>query len=87
MTDKEDAIASVQGAIERDRDGLVDLTRQLVRIPSVNPKFQADPALNREADVQALLEPLLRADGFATELFDVFPGRPNLIADRPRRAA
>lgn len=80
-----DAVAAAQAEVEGARDALVALTRDLVRIPSVNPKFQTDPALNREAEVQGLLEPLLRADGFATELWDVFPGRPNLVADRAGR--
>ncbi len=83
MLPASDAVAAAQAAIEAGRDALIGLTRDLVRIPSVNPKFQADPALNREADVQAMLDPLLRQEGFATEQFDVFPGRPNLIADRP----
>ncbi len=83
MADVEAAVAAVQAEVERARDQLVAFTRELVRIPSVNPKFQLDPALNREADVQAALEQALRDDGFATERFDVFPGRPNLIAERP----
>ncbi|GLS36327.1 hypothetical protein GCM10010869_19160 [Mesorhizobium tianshanense] len=34
-----------------------------------------------QADVQALLEPILKADGFSTEQWDALPGRPNLIGD------
>ncbi|MDQ0473519.1 M20 family metallopeptidase [Labrys wisconsinensis] len=82
MSEIEAAVAAVQAEIEGNRDWVVNLTRDLVRIPSVNPKFQAEAGLNREADVQALLEPILRAEGFATAQHDALPGRPNLIADK-----
>ncbi|BCH21188.1 hypothetical protein [Mesorhizobium sp. L-8-3] len=82
MADKQSAIAAVLAEIEAERDWVVGLTRDMVRIPSVNPKFQADPAINREADVQALLAPILRDEGFATEQWDALPGRPNLVAER-----
>ena len=75
-------IKTVQDEIEKDRDWVVDLTQKMVRTPSVNPKFHVDAAQNREADVQALLDPILREEGFRTEQWDVFPGRPNLVADK-----
>jgi acetylornithine deacetylase/succinyl-diaminopimelate desuccinylase family protein len=82
MSDIEAAVSAVQAEIERDRNWVVELTQAMVRIPSVNPKFQIDPLLNREADVQNLLEPALKETGFATEQWDALPGRPNLIADK-----
>jgi len=87
MSELEAAVSRVQAEIERDRDWVIDLTRRMVRIPSVNPKFQADAALNREADVQDLLEPILQEEGFATERWDALPGRPNLVADKAGDAA
>lgn len=81
MANTEDLIAGVQAAIERDRDWVIGLTRDMVRIPSVNPKFEPDPQINREADVQALLEPILGEQGFATEQWDALPGRPNLVGE------
>lgn len=81
MSNSDEIIAGVQAAIERDRDWVVGLTRDMVRIPSVNPKFEPDPAINREADVQALLEPILKDGGFATEQWDALPGRPNLVGE------
>ena len=64
-------------------DHVVSLTQDMVRIPTVNPKFVANPALNREADLQRVLDQELSALGFGTEQWDVFPGRPNLVADWP----
>lgn len=81
MANTEDLIAGVQAAIEKDRDWVIGLTRDMVRIPSVNPKFEPDPQINREADVQALLEPILGQQGFATEQWDALPGRPNLVGE------
>jgi len=78
-----DAIDSVVAEVDRDRDYLVALTQDMVRIPSVNPKFQKEQGLNRKADVQAKLDNELTALGFETETFDVFPDRPNLIGDLP----
>jgi acetylornithine deacetylase/succinyl-diaminopimelate desuccinylase family protein len=82
MSDIEAAVAAVQADIEKDRDWVVRLTQEMVRIPSVNPKFQLDPAINREADVQRLLEPALKEAGFATKQWDALPGRPNLVGDK-----
>lgn len=71
--------------VERNRGYLVDLARRLVRVPTVNPKFEADPALNREAELQDLLRAEYEAVGLATELSEVFPGRPNLTGTLPGR--
>lgn len=62
-----------------DRDFLVGLVADLVRIPTVNPKFEANEALNREPDLQAHLAGVMQSVGLETELFDALPGRPNLI--------
>lgn len=83
MPDHEKLIAAIQADIAKDRDFVIGLTQDMVRVPSVNPKFETGAGLNREGDVQALLEPLLREAGFATEQWDALPGRPNLIGERP----
>lgn len=62
-----------------DRDFLVGLVGDLVRIPTVNPKFETSEGLNRELDLQAYLAGVLRSVGLETETFDALPGRPNLI--------
>ncbi|MCR9136618.1 MAG: ArgE/DapE family deacylase [Alphaproteobacteria bacterium] len=76
-----DAVNSVWERIDKDRDFVIDLTRELVKIPSVNPKFQVDPEINREPEVQDVIERQLQSDGFATERWDVFPDRPNVIGE------
>jgi acetylornithine deacetylase len=73
------ALHTIHDLIESDREYVVTLTRDLVRIPSVNPKFETGDGLNREADVQALLAAHLEPLGFALDRWDVFPGRPNLV--------
>jgi acetylornithine deacetylase len=78
-----DAISAVLEAIDADPGYVTDLTREIVRIPSVNPKFERADGLNREADVQAALEGRLRSEGFTCQQHDALPGRPNLIADLP----
>ena len=76
MTDVKEAILA---AI--DTDHLVSLCQDLVRIPSVNPKFEVRQDLNREADVQARIAEEL--GGFTLDQWEVFPERPNLSADLP----
>ncbi|RWN39229.1 M20 family metallopeptidase [Mesorhizobium sp.] len=81
MLDRDAAVAAAQAEIDKDRDWVTGLTSDMVKIPSVNPKFETRQGLNREADVQALLEPILKADGFSTEQWDALPGRPNLVGE------
>ncbi|RLL64648.1 ArgE/DapE family deacylase [Ochrobactrum soli] len=78
-----ETIKIVQDVLETDRDWLIELTRDIVRIPSVNPKFHSESRVNREADVQAHLERHLKEMGFQTEQWEVQPGRPNLVAELP----
>jgi len=73
-----DSVNAVIEQIERDKDYLVDLTRRLVRIPTVNPKFESNPEINREPELQSRLQSELDSLGMATEMTEVFPGRPNL---------
>lgn len=77
----ETALNAVMDVVEADKDYVVALTQDLVRIPSVNPKFQAEQGLNREADVQERIEEELIGLGFATERFETFENRPNVVAD------
>ncbi|WP_419906351.1 M20 family metallopeptidase [Hoeflea sp.] len=79
----DEAVKAVWSAIDRNPDFVVELTRDMVRIPSVNPKFQVDPELNREPEVQDLVQNQLESTGFSTERWDVFPDRPNVIGDWP----
>ena len=59
-----------------DGDEVVELTRDLIRIPSVHRP--GDPHAN-ESRVAAFVEAWLRREGFAVEVQDVAPGRPNVI--------
>ena len=56
-----------------DRDGLVEFTRRLVRIPSVNQPGQG------EAPVVAAVVDLVRSWGWDPLVEEVAPGRPNCI--------
>ena len=68
--------------VEEDKDFVVGLTQDLVRIPSVNPKFEMREGMNREADVQRIVAAHLQAVGMTTESHDVFPERPNVYGYR-----
>ncbi len=59
-----------------DADEVVELTRALVRIPSV--VRPGDPE-STEARVAAFVENWLRREGFAVEVQEVAPGRPNVL--------
>ncbi|MEM9108166.1 MAG: M20/M25/M40 family metallo-hydrolase, partial [Pseudomonadota bacterium] len=76
-----DAVEKVWAEIDSNTDFVIDLTREMVKIPSVNPKFQVEQGLNREHDVQNLVQGQLDEDGFTTERWDVFEDRPNVIGE------
>lgn len=79
MANIEAAVHAVWKAIDEERDYATELTRQLVRIPSVNPKFIKDPDQNRERAVQDLVESQLTSIGMSVDRWDVFPDRPNVV--------
>lgn len=81
MTSTEAAVGAVWKALDEDRDYATRLTQELVRIPSVNPKFVADPEQNRESAVQDVVERELQALGMSIDRWDVFENRPNVIGD------
>ena len=65
--------------IEANPDRVVALTQEMVRIPSVNPKFEKKQGLNNEAQVAELVRDRLKSGGFDTESWEVFPDRPNVV--------
>jgi succinyl-diaminopimelate desuccinylase len=60
-----------------DAEEVVELTRALVRIPSVCRP--GEPGAN-EAQVAAFVESWFRREGLPVEVQDVAPGRPNILA-------
>lgn len=81
----EDLKKSIAKVLQQDKDFLVSLTQDMVRIPTVNPKFELNPEINREADFQNFLEPIMGEIGLTTELStpEALPGRPNLVGNLP----
>lgn len=73
-----DELDRVFQQIDADQAFLIDLVQQMVRIPTVNPKFVRNPEVNREPEHQAHLKAVLDDLGFATETAEVFEDRPNL---------
>lgn len=61
-----------------DADAVVDLTRALVRIPSV---FHPDDSTKTEAACATYLADDLRRRGYAVSTDEAAPGRPNVVAD------
>jgi succinyl-diaminopimelate desuccinylase len=77
-------VASLDEVLERiDPDEVVELTRALVRIPSVHRP--TDPDAN-EARVASFAEAWMRREGFAVEVQEVAPGRPNVIGSLGAKA-
>jgi len=67
-----------------DPDEVVELTRALVRIPSVYRPGDPDAT---EAKVAAFVESWLRREGFQVEVQEVAPGRPNVIGSLGEKSA
>ena len=68
--------------LNQEKDFLINLTQQIVKIPSVNPKLENNPDLNKEPEVQDVLEKVLRKEGFTIDRWDVFENRPNIVANK-----
>ena len=68
------ALAQVLNRI--DADEVVELTRALVRIPSL---YRPDDPDATEARVAAFVLAWLRREGFHVEVHEVAPGRPNVL--------
>ncbi len=66
-----------------EREQLTELAAELVSIPSVNPLDGPVGNGRGEAEVAALVESKLREAGIETELREVLPGRPNVLARVP----
>ena len=70
--------------LKNEKEFLVSLVQDMVRIPTVNPKFEVGPDINKEPEFQNFLEPVIQAQGFETEqsIPNSLPGRPNLAGFR-----
>lgn len=77
------AVERVVSRLEQDRDFVIGLAQDLVRIPTVNPRFETAEGINREADAQRVVADQLAAAGLTTEQYEPFPGRPNVYGYRP----
>ena len=69
--------------IDSNSDRVLGLTQEMVRIPSVNPKFEKKQGLNNETEVAALIQDRLKSDGFETETWEVFKDRSNVVGTLP----
>jgi len=59
---------------------LIQLTQDLVGVPSINPILSEDPDLRGEHRMAEFLEQYLRKAGFSVSLAGNIPGRPNVVA-------
>jgi len=66
--------------IDSDNEFVINLTRDLVKIPTVNSRYIKDESVNREKEAQELLYNILNRIGLETEMWDVSGSSPNLIA-------
>ncbi|MEV0705461.1 M20/M25/M40 family metallo-hydrolase [Saccharopolyspora sp. NPDC050389] len=80
--DTASAVAAVTARVQQDRTFPIELTQELMRIPTVNPKFESAEGINREADAQRLVAAHLAEAGLTTEQHEAFPARPSVRAFR-----
>lgn len=64
-------------------ESVVDLTRQLIAIPSVNPAGDPGTAHVGEGKIAEFLADFLQLAGAEVELIEILPGRPNVIGRWP----
>ncbi len=61
------------------KPAVLELARQLIAIPSVNPAGDPGTSHTGEAEIAAFLSDFLRSIGAEVSLVEVLPGRPNVI--------
>ncbi|MDR6266779.1 ArgE/DapE family deacylase [Roseobacter sp. N2S] len=69
--------------IDTNSERVTALTQEMVRIASVNPKFEEQQGINNETLVADLVKDRLKTSGYETESWEVFPKRPNVIGTLP----
>ncbi len=67
ITIDNDWVSPLFERIEKEKEYLIKLTCEMAKIPTVNPRFELDGELNREAESQNFLEPKLQSLAFETE--------------------
>ena len=70
-------LQNLMAEVEKATDELVDLHRQLVRIPSVNT---GAPDSGNETEVCQLLEQVFTTEGISSTTLESAPGRGNIVA-------
>jgi acetylornithine deacetylase len=74
----QELVSQVLATIEEQRDELIGIVQDLVRIPSENPKLTGLPP-EGEAKVQDYVGALLDQVGAVPDRWEPIPGRPNLV--------
>lgn len=72
-TEPIDQLEHINAYIDEHKQDLVELLRTLVRFPTVSP-----PARN-SAEAQQAVQRYLEGLGFSTDVWDVYPGDPNVV--------
>ena len=75
----ETAVRAVVDFIDDHRERVIDIVRELVQIPTVNPKFETGDAINREPEAQGRVAELLESAGMSTTVSEALPQRPNVV--------
>lgn len=83
MAAPDDLHARLMQRLDDERDYVVDLTRRLVRVRSVNPAFLPAGETSAEAEAQELVAGELEALGMELERWEEAPDRPNVAGRLP----
>lgn len=76
-------VSSILAAVDNRRSSLVSTLQELIRVPSVSPKFPGinyDEHVGQESLANAIVADLYRQTGAKVETFAIEPGRENAVA-------
>lgn len=76
--------STIANFLDENKEFVIELTRELVRTPTVNPKFTDNDELCLATECQAKLRDLLSDLGFELDVWDVYPGQPDIVARWPQ---
>ena len=78
MSDTKNMLNTVNAWFDSHADEVVRTAQDLIKIPSVNPKFDPEASPGGEANVQEYISSRLAESGIESSVTEGLPGRPNL---------
>lgn len=79
MDNKKEIYDKICAAVDSLQEEMLQTISDIIRIPSVSPGFEGDPAEQNESKVNEYLCKVMQDIGLETDIWEEVPGRANLV--------